>query len=129
MSHPASSCLICPTPLAGPSHGFGPQSAVRSGRRLSVRLEIKTDRMQFLATRAPEPKTDQDGRQKRDQRTQDPLWQTELVALDAEGAEVIRVSTPFQPKVTAGQYVQVGELVASPWAMGDRSGLRTGRPP
>ena len=88
-----------------------------------MRLEIKTERMQFLATRAPEPKTDQDGRQKRDQRTQDPLWQTELVALDAEGAEVIRVSTPFQPKVTAGQYVQVGELVASPWAMGDRSGV------
>ena len=88
-----------------------------------MRLEIKTERLQFLATRAPEPKTDQDGRQKRDQRTQDPLWQTELVALDAEGAEVIRVSTPFQPKVMAGQYVQVGELVASPWAMGDRSGV------
>ena len=88
-----------------------------------MRLEIKTERMQFLATRAPEPKTDQDGRQRQDQRTKEPLWQTELVALDAEGAEVIRVSTPFQPKVTAGQYVQVGELVATPWAMGDRSGV------
>ena len=34
-----------------------------------MRLEIKTERMQFLATRAPEPKTDQEGRQKRDART------------------------------------------------------------
>jgi hypothetical protein len=88
-----------------------------------MRLEIRTERMQFLATRAPEPKTDPEGRQKRDQRTQEPLWQTELVALDADGAEVIRVATAFQPKVTAGQYVQVGELVASPWSMGDRSGV------
>lgn len=88
-----------------------------------MRLEIRTDRMQFLATRAPEPKTDQDGRQKRDQRTQEPLWQTELVALDADGAEVIRVATAFEPKVTPGQYVQVAELVASPWSMGDRSGV------
>jgi hypothetical protein len=88
-----------------------------------MRLEIRIERMQFLATRAPEPKTDQEGRQKRDQRTQEPLWQTELVALDADGAEVIRVSTAFEPKVTPGQYVQVGELVASPWSMGDRSGV------
>ena len=88
-----------------------------------MRLEIKTDRMHFLATRAPEPKTDQDGRQRQDQRTKEPLWQTELVALDADGAEVIRVATTFAPKVTAGQYVQVGELVASPWALGDRSGV------
>jgi hypothetical protein len=88
-----------------------------------VRLELKTDRVQFLVTRDPEPKTDPDGRQKRDQRSQEPLWQTELVAIDAEGADVIRVATVFPPKVTAGQYVQVGELVASPWAMGDRSGV------
>lgn len=88
-----------------------------------MRLEIKTERMQFLATRAPEPKTDQDGRQKRDQRTQEPLWQTEVVALDADGAEVIRVATTFLPEVTPGQYVQVAELVASPWSMGDRSGV------
>lgn len=88
-----------------------------------MRLEIKTERMQFLATRAPEPKTDQEGRQKRDQRTQEPLWQTELVALDPDGAEVIRVATAFEPKVAPGQYVQVGELVASPWSMGDRSGV------
>lgn len=88
-----------------------------------MRLEIKTERMQFLATRAPEPKTDQEGRQKRDARTQEPLWQTELVALDADGAEVIRVATAFAPEVTPGQYVAVGELVASPWSMGDRSGV------
>ena len=72
-----------------------------------MRLEIRTERMQFLATRAPEPKTDMEGRQKKDQRTQELLWQTELVALE----------------VAPGQYVQGGELVATPWAMGDRSGV------
>lgn len=79
--------------------------------------------MQFMVTRAPEPKTDLEGRQKRDQRTQELLWQTELVVLDADGAEVIRVSTAFQPKLTPGQYAQVSELVATPWSMGDRSGV------
>lgn len=88
-----------------------------------MRLEVKTERVQFLATRAPEPKTDQEGRQKRDQRTQELLWQTELVAIDADGADVIKVATAFEPKLTPGQYVQVGELVATPWAMGDRSGV------
>jgi hypothetical protein len=88
-----------------------------------MRLEVKTERVQFLATRAPEPKTDQEGRQKRDQRTQELLWQTELVAIDGDGADVIRVATAFEPKLTPGQYVQVGELVATPWAMGDRSGV------
>ena len=88
-----------------------------------MRLELKTERAQFLVTRAPEPKTDQDGRQKRDQRSQELLWQTELVAIDAEGADVIRVATAFEPKVGPGQYVKVDDLVASPWSMGDRSGV------
>jgi hypothetical protein len=88
-----------------------------------MRMELKTDRVQFLATRRPEPKTDGDGRQKRDRDTQEPLWQTELVAIDPDGAEVIRVATAGEPKVTPGQYVQVAELVATPWAMGDRNGV------
>lgn len=88
-----------------------------------MRMEIKTDRVQFLATRKPEPKTDQDGRQKRDRETQEPLWQTELVAIDGEGADVIKVATAGEPKLTPGQYVAVVELVATPWAMGERSGV------
>jgi hypothetical protein len=88
-----------------------------------MRMELKTERVQFLTTRRPEPKTDGDGRQKRDRETQQPLWQTELVAIDAEGADVIRVATAGEPKVSPGQYVQVAELVATPWAMGDRSGV------
>src|SRR5215207_4232951 len=56
-------------------------------------------------------------------RTQELLCQTELVALDADGAEVIRVATAFAPEVAPGQYVQVGELVASPWSMASRSGV------
>ena len=51
------------------------------------------------------------------------MWQTELVAIDGDGADVIRVATAGEPKVTPGQYVQVIELVATPWAMGDRSGV------
>lgn len=88
-----------------------------------MRMEIRTERVQFLATRQPEPKTDQDGRQKRDRETQEPLWQTELVAIDGEGADVIKVATAGEPKIAPGQYVQVAELVATPWAMGDRSGV------
>ena len=87
-----------------------------------MRMEVKTDRVQFLATRKPEPKTDGDGRQKRDARTQELLWQTELVVIDADGADVIKVTTEGEPKIAPG-HVEVAELVAMPWAMGDRSGV------
>jgi hypothetical protein len=91
-----------------------------------MRLEIKTERMQFLVTRAPEPKSDGDGRQKADRDTRELLYVVELVALDGSGAssaEVIKVTTAGEPKIAYGQFVHVTGLVVTPWSMDGRSGI------
>lgn len=48
----------------------------------------------------------------------------QVVALNDGGAEVIAVKVAGQPKgVTQGSTVKVTGLVATPWTMGDRSGV------
>jgi hypothetical protein len=58
-----------------------------------MQLEIKTEGVDFMVSRAPHPKNDNNGRQKTDRETGAPLCVTELVAMDKTGAEVIKVTT------------------------------------
>jgi hypothetical protein len=88
-----------------------------------MRLEIRTEGVEFVVSRAPEPKNEQDGRQKADRRTGELLYVTELVAMDDAGAEVIKVTTAGAPKVGKRQLVQVAELVAVPWVIEGRGGV------
>jgi hypothetical protein len=59
-----------------------------------MQLEIKTEGVDFVVSRhrspkmTPQPKNDNDGRQKTDRDTGAPLHVTELVAMDDTGAEV-----------------------------------------
>ena len=52
-----------------------------------------------------------------------PLWQVQLMALDASGGDVIAVTVAGDPNVTVGQPVQVDGLVALPWSQEGRSGI------
>lgn len=89
-----------------------------------MQLEIKTEgRVEFVVSRAPQPKNDNDGRQKTDRETGELLHVTELVAMDDTGAEVIRVTTAGQPRVTKRQPVTVVKLVATPWTIDGRGGV------
>jgi hypothetical protein len=88
-----------------------------------MQLEIKTEGVDFVVSRAPQPKNDNDGRQKADRETGAPLHVTELVAMDDTGAEVIRVTTAGEPKVTKRQLVTVLKLVATPWNIDGRGGV------
>jgi hypothetical protein len=88
-----------------------------------VRLEIRTEGVDFVASRAPEPKNDGDGRQKADRATGELLYVTELVAMDDAGAEVIKVTTAGMPKVGKRQTVTVTSLVAVPWVIDGRGGV------
>lgn len=93
-----------------------PQSVSVKQRRQVMRLEIRTENKQFTVSRAPEPRTDQSGRQRTDKSTGAPQWQLQLVAMDETGAEVIRVTVAGNPpEVVPGQPVQVDGLVAFPW--------------
>ena len=88
-----------------------------------MQLEIKTEGVEFVVSRAPQPKNDNDGRQKADRDTGAPLHVTELVAMDDTGAEVIKVTTAGEPRVTPRQLVTVVKLVATPWNIDGRGGV------
>ncbi len=88
-----------------------------------MRLEIRTEGVDFVVSRTPEPKNDGDGRQKADRGTGELLYVTELVAMDDTGAEVIKVTTPGVPKIGKRQLVAVSGLIALPWTVDGRSGV------
>jgi hypothetical protein len=88
-----------------------------------MRLEIRTDGVDFVVSREPLPKNDQDGRQKADRETGELLYVTELVAMDDAGADVIKVTTAGTPKVSKRQAVSVRRLVANPWVIEGRGGV------
>jgi hypothetical protein len=77
----------------------------------------------FVVSRAPQPKNDNDGWQKTDRDTGELLHVTELVAMDDTGAEVIKVTTAGEPKITKRQLVTVVKLVATPWNIDGRGGV------
>ena len=84
-----------------------------------MRLEIRTESKQFTVSRAPEPRTDQSGRQRTEKGTGAPQWQLQLVAMDETGAEVIRVTVAGNPpEVLPGQPVQVERPGRVPLAAG-----------
>ena len=89
----------------------------------TMQLEIKTDGVEFVVSRAPQPKNDNGGRQKTDRETGELLHVTELVAMDETGAEVIKVTTAGQPRVAKRQPVTVVKLIATPWNIDGRGGV------
>ena len=89
-----------------------------------MRLRIDTAGVSFVCTRAPEPRIAFDsGQPKVDRETGLPLWQVQLMALDASGGDVMAVTVAGDPNVTVGQPVQVDGLVALPWSQEGRSGI------
>jgi hypothetical protein len=88
-----------------------------------MRLEIRTEGVEFVVSQTPQPKNDGDGRQKADRGTGELLYMTELVAMDDTGAEVIKVTTPGVPKIGKRQLVAVSGLIALPWTVDGRSGV------
>jgi hypothetical protein len=88
-----------------------------------MQLEIRTEGVDFVVSRAPQPKNDNDGRQKTDRETGAPLHVTEVVAMDDTGAEVIKVTTAGEPRVAKRQLVTVVKLVATPWNIDGRGGV------
>jgi hypothetical protein len=88
------------------------------------RLPIDTAALTLLAATPPEPVVDFETRKAKADANGEPLYQLQLVVLGGDGAEVIAVKVPGEPKgITAGAAVKVSELVAMPWSMADRSGV------
>jgi hypothetical protein len=90
-----------------------------------MRLVLDTSKVTFTVTKAAEPKTEfGSGQQKMNRASKLPEWTVEVLAMDSERGEVIRVTvTGDQPKVNQGQPVRFEELEAIPWANNGRNGV------
>lgn len=90
-----------------------------------MRLKLETSEVAFTVTKAPEPRRDYGKtEQKVDRDTGRPQWVVEVLALDPERGEVIRVTVAGdQPRVTQGQAVRFEGLEAIPWSNNDKSGV------
>lgn len=89
-----------------------------------MRLLVDTSKSSFTVTREAVEKQDQNGRQKADRKTQEPLWTVQVMALDETGGEVLNVTLAGHqaPKVTVGAQVVLNELEAIPWATNGKNG-------
>lgn len=90
-----------------------------------MRLMIETAAVAFTVTKVPEARRDYGKtEQKVDRETGRPQWVVEVLALDAERGEVIRVTVAGdQPKVNQGQPVRFDALEAIPWNNNGKSGV------
>lgn len=88
-----------------------------------MRLPIDTAGMTFMCATAPEPVLDFETRRPKADENGEPLYSLQVVALAEGGAEVISVKVPGEPSVEPGQPLSLAGLVATPWSMGDRSGV------
>ena len=88
-----------------------------------MRLPIDTSGMTFLGAMPPEPVTDFDTKRPKLDANGEALYAVQVVALTGDGADVIKVTVPGEPRVTQGAALRLDGLVASPWAMGERSGV------
>jgi hypothetical protein len=90
-----------------------------------MRLVLDTAKVTFTVTKAAEPKTEfGSGQQKMNRASKLPEWVVEVLAMDSDRGEVIRVTvTGDQPKVSQGQQIRLEELEAIPWANNGRNGV------
>ena len=88
---------------------------------LSLVLDVTCK--QFTVTHNPAPKLDQNGKQKYT-REGAPMFQTQLQALDENGATILMVTTAGdRPPVAVGQVVTPFGLEAIPWSTNGKSGI------
>lgn len=90
-----------------------------------MKLPIDTTGVTFLCALAPEPVMDFETKRQKGDVNGEPLFSVQLVLLADGGAEVISVKIVGMPAdgLVSGTPVAVVGLVATPWSMGDRSGV------
>jgi hypothetical protein len=89
-----------------------------------MKLPIDTAGVTFLCALAPEPVVDFDTKRQRVDENGVPIVQLQLVCLGDGSADVMTVKVAGEPRgIGQGVPVKVTGLVATPWAMGDRSGI------
>jgi hypothetical protein len=103
----------------------GRQKKRKRQERQKMKLPIDTSSITFIAASAPEAVLDYDTKTpKLDNESGQPLHSLQVVALSGDGADVLSVKVPGEPKgVAQGSTLKLVGLTAQPWVMGERSGV------
>jgi hypothetical protein len=90
-----------------------------------MKLPIDTSAISFLCALPPERVVDFDTKVPRTDENGEPLWLVHVVALSEGDAQILPVKVAGQlgAGVKQGAPLKVVALVASPWTMGERSGV------
>src|SRR3954468_24938719 len=88
-----------------------------------MKLPIDTSGMTFMCAAPARPVTDFDTGQQKADVNGELLFNLQVVALDEDGAQILSVKVPGDPKVGQGTMLRLLGLVAMPWSMNDRSGV------
>ena len=88
-----------------------------------MRLPIDTSALTFMCAAPARPVTDFETKQHKADANGELLYNLQVVALDEWGAEVIQIKVAGDPKVGQGAMLKLDGLVATPWSMGERSGV------
>ena len=88
-----------------------------------MKVIVDTTDITFQVSRKSQPKVDEKGNQRSERGTGRPMWQTQVIAIDEDGGEVISVTTVGEmPSVEVGQFVVLDRLEAKAWATNGRNG-------
>jgi hypothetical protein len=88
-----------------------------------MRIPVDISGLTFMAAAPARPVTDFDTRQHKADDNGEPLYNLQVVWLDADGAQIITVKVAGDPEIGQGALLQLEGLVAMPWSMNDRSGV------
>ncbi len=89
-----------------------------------MRLPVHTAAMTFIAMSRPEPVVDFTTRQPKTDQAGQPVYTVQVAAMFEDQGEVLAVKVAGEPAgVDQGVRVELAGLVATPWEMGDRSGV------
>jgi hypothetical protein len=93
-------------------------------RRIQMRLPLDTSQMTFQSVGSPEPAVDFATKQPKIDENGAHLFNVQVVAISNGEAEIIQVRVSGEPaKFGPSAPLRITGLVASPWTMGDRSGI------
>lgn len=89
-----------------------------------MKLPIDVSALQFLVAVGPVPVIDFESKTPRADDNGEPLYTVQLVAMGEGKADILPVKLAGSPGMLGpGTPVEVTGLVATPWSMGDRSGV------
>ena len=89
-----------------------------------MKLRVDTSGLRFVLVGGPDPVLEFGTQEARTDENGVPLYAVRVVAIGDDAPEMLTVKVPGEPQgVVLGLIVELRELTAQPWTIGDKSGV------